>query len=385
MSRIAALLVLACATTALPGVGHAWTKSFLVEWAELAHYYGGSEAGGEDAPGTDCPRGTNPEMDWQKVLTTPYRSAKEVETIRSPEYRNTAQQVFYRHLAFRGPNKENVYENPTAVNETPLLQVEGKLAEGFNLDGDAATGFTGVDGTMGVDNAFYKATGCIIAYRGKARKSYSQQTANESMRMGSWSTVVVMSGSGDPMNDDDVTIGIYNSKDRMVKDAGGLIAADYTFRIDPDPEYQTVFKATIKDGVVEAQKPIFLRTHDITLNDRINQMKLYRTRIRWELKPDGTMTGLVGGYREWFTVWRDIAGGYRPNGDPTRGGPRENLGRFSIPTWYVALRDAADGLPDPKTGKNLGISVAYRFHMLPAFVVAPGADQSVEVARIYSK
>ena len=78
--------------------------------------------------------------------------------------------------------------------------------------------FTGIDGAMGVDNNFYRVTGCIKNFRAKPRSSFRFSIINESMRNGSFQTVVVMSGEGDPMNDNDVTVGMYATKDRMVKD-----------------------------------------------------------------------------------------------------------------------------------------------------------------------
>ena len=36
-----------------------WTKTYVIEWYEPAHYYGAKE--GVVDPGTDCPKGSNPE------------------------------------------------------------------------------------------------------------------------------------------------------------------------------------------------------------------------------------------------------------------------------------------------------------------------------------
>src|SRR5258707_14540264 len=38
---------------------------------------------------------------------------------------------------------------------------------------------------------------------------------------------------------------------------------------------------------------------------------------------------------------------------------------------YYALKRNADGMPDPKTGRNTAISTAFRFTAKPAFVVDP--------------
>jgi len=381
---------LLCATAAVailaPGAALAWTKSFVVEWMEPAFLYGGpAENGAPDSKGADCPNGINPEMDWQKLLTKSYRSSEEVSEIRHPEYRAGGQQAFYRHLGFRGPNRENVYENPTAGGDPGFIEVTGKTAEGFDLDGDPKTGFTGVDGTPGVDNAYYKVSGCTWRWRAAHRKGVDSIAFNENMRMGGWSTLVVLSGDGtDPMNDADVTVGIYNTTDRMVKDAVGEIAPNYTFRIDPNPKFQSVFKAKVTNGVVETTAPTFIRTHDFTNSRTYNGLELYRGKAKWTMNPDGTMAGLIGGYRDWFAAYEVNATGMRPFGDTASTGVRENLGHVDLAAWYFSLRRNADGLPDPRTGVNRGISSAYRMHMLPAFVVTPSADQYVAKAQIFA-
>src|SRR5690348_16247396 len=80
-----------------------WTHAYVVEWFEPAFYYGAKE--GDAAPGTDCPAGTNPEMDWRKVLKTSYRTDADVEKILDPENPQRP-----KVGGIRGPNKENVYE-----------------------------------------------------------------------------------------------------------------------------------------------------------------------------------------------------------------------------------------------------------------------------------
>jgi hypothetical protein len=377
------LALVATSMLAAPAPALAWTKSYVVEWMERAFYYGGPENGNAETKGPDCPTGINPEMDWQKLLTKDYRSAEEVSKIRHPEYRAPGQQAFYRHLGFRGPNKENVYENPTAGGDPGFVEVTGKVGEGFDLDNNPATGFTSPTGEKGVDNGFYKASGCVWRWRGMTRLGGDALIHNEAMRDGRWTTVVVLSGEGaDPMNDSDVTIGLYSSKDIMTKDAAGKIAADYTFRVDPNPDYQTVFKAKITDGVVETQGPTFIRMHDVTPSNVYAKLKLYQGRIKWRMHPDGSMTGLVGGYREWFSHYVDQAAGFRAYGDAASAAVRENLGHIDLAAWYHALRRNADGLPDPKTGENRGISTAYRVMMVPAFVVTPDAKTQLTAAEV---
>jgi len=372
--RALALGTLAAAAT-FPSVSHAWTKSYILEWFEPAFYYGGGESGSGIVPGTDCPTGVNKAMVWRDHLARfGLRDKARIDEITSAEY---PREMFKTHWPFRGPNKDNVYENPTIVPDPGLVEVTGKLAEGIDLDGDPTTGFTGVDGEPGVENNYYKVSGCIKNFRGPPRTAFRFTINNEYMRNGAFQTVIVMSGDKDPMNDDDVTIGVYSTNDRMVKDTAGNITADYTYRVDPNPAYQTVFKAAIKDGVVKTPDSFFFRTHDNSVDAKYNQLKLYKARVKWVMNADGSMTGVVGGYRDFFETYIEKA--HRPS----YAGTNEDTGNFNMIGWYNSLRRNADGLPDPKTGKNRGISTVYRMSMAPAFVVTPDADKRVEVAEVF--
>ena len=56
-TTLAAAAALGC-TLAPQSALAAWTKSYVIEWIEPAHYYGAPQ--GIIEPGTDCPKGTNP-------------------------------------------------------------------------------------------------------------------------------------------------------------------------------------------------------------------------------------------------------------------------------------------------------------------------------------
>src|SRR5262245_6875655 len=142
-----------------------WTRSFAVEWYEAAFYYGAKE--GVADPGSDCPAGTNPENDWRQLLKTSYRTDADIDKILDPENPQRA-----RMGGIRGPNKENVYEQPWVVPDPQMVGVSGELAYGFDLDANAKTGFRGVAGERGLDNQYYRAAGCWMAWRGPARSAH---------------------------------------------------------------------------------------------------------------------------------------------------------------------------------------------------------------------
>lgn len=353
----------------------AWSKSYVVEWYEPAFYYGAAATGGGETVGTDCPGGINPANDWKKILTTSYRSETEAGKLLDPD---ADRQAMYRQFPIRGPNKENVYLNPTAVPDPGMIEVAGKTAYGFNLDGDETTGFTGPKGEKGVDNAYYKVSGCILRFRGPPRGAAGFKYSNDGMRDGVYTMVLVARGEGDdPRNDPNATLGLYVSKDKVVKDANSGLARDYSYRVEPDARFQSVVPVTVKDGVIESKDATDIQVRDFwTPGFFPEELKLQKARIRLETKSDGTLSGYFGGYRDWREHYRGTRGG-DGDGASNAGAIHENIGRMNLVAWWYALRRAADGMPDPKTGENMGISSTYRIDALPAFVVMPKAGQRV--------
>jgi len=374
-----------CFAALLPATAHAWSKSYVVEWFEWAFNYG-APGPNVDQPGPDCPTGTNT-FDRAKALVTPYRTAEEVAVLLDPNNPTDNPRKLRTTFAYRGPNKENVFFNPTIMPDPGFKEVQGKIAEGFDLDNNPMTGFTAPDGTKGIDNNYYKAAGCIHGYRGPTRNSGVANFQMEAMRTGRFTVLVVLEGRGaDPMNDDDVTVGFYGSRSRLVKDAGTGVVDNMSFEIDPDPRFQTLFKAFTRNGVLEQREPIpLLRTHE-TRKNWIDDPKLEikQARIRMTMLPDGRMEGMIGGYRDWFEIWAAAAGrsgnGYENGRGATQGVVEESLRRYDSAGFYYAMRRNADGPVNAKGQRDL-ISVAYRYYMIPAFVFAPGDDKEMTVAK----
>jgi hypothetical protein len=346
-----------------------WHRAYVIEWFEPAFYYGAKE--GDSAPGSDCPQGTNAEMDWRKVLKTSYRTDADVDTILNPE-----KPLRPEVGGIRGPNQENVYEKPWSVPDPGMAPVSGNIAYGFNLDGNEKTGFVSPDGRKGIDNQYYRAAGCWMAWRGPPRGSHHAKYVMDGMRDGSFTELVIISGQGgDPRNDADVSIGFFNSRDKMVKDANGDIARDYSFRINPDPRYQSVLKARTRNGVLQSVTPGEVIMHDAeTAAFFPLKLDLLKAQLRFEEKADGTMEGFIGGYRsieDYYTGW--AAGG----------AIHELTTHGNMPAYWYALRRYADAMPDPVTKQNTYISTAYHYWLMPAYVIAPDGNTVANAARIY--
>ena len=347
-----------------------WTKTYVVEWNEPAMYYGAKT--GVTDPGTDCPQGTNPSPDWVKVLVDAGYTVEEAKWLRNPANPTRSPVHGQNQMAFRGKDRANVYTNPTSIADPGLVGVSGTIAEGLNLDGDENTGFTSLTGEKGIDNNFYKALGCWKTYRGPHRLSSGALNFNDAMRNGAWTTVIVVAGDGpDPMNDNHVKVGFYVSNDKMVKDGLGNIARDYTFRIAPDAKYEGILPARTVNGRIISTTPA-----DIMLRDPsyTGSLELLRARVDLEMKPDGSLTGYVGGYRPWEPVYRGWVN--------ARGTVIEVLTWVQLPAVYYALRRNADYSPTGPGGEKTHISFALRIDALPAFVTTP--DGSKEVASVES-
>jgi hypothetical protein len=182
----------------------------------------------------------------------------------------------------------------------------------------------------------------------------------------------VVSGEGaDPMNDDHVQVGFYISNDKMVKDGNGNIARDYTFRIAPHAKYEGILPARTSNGRIISTAPA-----DIMLRDPgyTRDLELLRGRVNLEMKPDGSLTGYVGGYRPWEAVYKGWVN--------ARGTVIEVLTWVQLPAVYYALRHNADYTPTGPGGEKTHISFALRIEALPAFVMTP--DGSKEVASVES-
>lgn len=363
-----ALLLAAAALIAAPAPAlAAWTRSFAVEWYEPAMFYGAKS--GVTEPGSDCPAGTNPEPDWIKVMTDAGYSRQQALWLRDPANPTRNAVHGQNQMAFRGEGRANVYINPTSTPDGGLVGVSGKVGEGLDLDGDASNGFVSPTGERGIDNEFYRTLGCWKTFRGPPRLSSGALSNNDAMRDGAWTVVVVISGRGDdPMNDPNVTVGLYPSSDKLVKDAMGDVAPDYSFRIKPDPKLEAVFEARSVKGRIVSKRPM----SEVWMRDAgaAREIQLLKAKVDLTLRPDGKLAGYIGGYRPWKPVYDGYV--------RSRGPVIEVLTWVKLPDVYYALRRNADYSPTGPAGEKTHISFAYRVEAVPAFVIAPDAAATAQ-------
>lgn len=367
-------VLLLCAASLIATPAFAWEKGFAVDKYEPAFYYGGAP-GSTEAPGSDCPKGTIPDNDVPKALKTAWRTDAEIaEITKKVSDGGGGERVVSPAMSQRGFKKGiETYLNPHAAPDPGMQQVTGKIAEGFNLDGNAKTGgFTSTSGEKGVDNAFYRAWGCIMSFRGSPYHAYLSQRANDKMVDGLYTIAIRVSGTGkDPMNDANATVEIAYSPDRLVKDPIGNVVRDYSYRMVKSEQY-TKLKARIKNGVIETeQAELHMPSFSWGETNRGDAL-FHKGKLRLTIKADGTLDGLAGGYRD----WRDIYSRDTFN-SPSDGATRETYYHQNQIAMYYALKRNADAMPDAH-GQNTAISAAFRFTAVPAYAVDPQTAAKVD-------
>jgi len=375
---------------ALPASAAPWVKGYVVGAYEYAFRYGGRAdftRGAEIEPGIDCPHGSsihfaNDTQTKIAVARQKWRSQQEIDWIAKPPGLDQVRApvltrfwIWNRAIAYRGYKKEiETYVNPWATDDPGQPQVTSRIGDGFNLDGKIkASDFVSPDGEKGIDNNLYRAWGCDAPWRGNGNATLDLR-ANDKMQDGLYTMVIRISGNQDPMNDSDATVEIGYSPDRIVKDARGGIAVDYSYRILQAAQY-TKLKARIKNGVVETEQVEHLHTPRIAwFYDQTGDTNFTKGKIRLNLAADGLSgNGLIGGYRN----WRDLYAENTFAQDGGQQGIREHEDHVAL---YYALRRNADGQYNEKTGKYDGISSVYRIRMTSAFVVDP--DKAMDIPKL---
>lgn len=269
-------------------------------------------------------------------------------------------------MSFRGPDRMNVALMPGIVADPGHFAPHAKAVQGLNLDGDDGShmppsgvrkhqNFTAPDGRTGIDNQLFTVEGCVEGFR---RKGFLPMIFNEGRAAGRPTALVEISGIDDDRNDNDVTVTIYFSTDPLRRSPSKIVLADYTFRITDSPEYSqdfARFNGKIVDGVVSSEPIEQFHMHEVTGIETT----FFKPRLQLSMLPDGTLTGIIGGYLDWRqrVLWQVY-----------RAADYENTIGFQSPAIYNAMKRAADGLQDPVTGEFNGISAAFEIEGVAAFL-----------------
>lgn len=318
---------------------------------------------GKDA----CPQGLTP-----KVKDIYLASLPEAERARLLLKENEPELAKRWHASVFGPDGTNICSNPDMFERPFFKTVQSRMAAGLDLDeggGDtcAHEEFASPDGRTGIDNQEYRVMGCTLEWRGKDGIGGDQTVGTREFHAsGQWTQVILLRGVDSLANDDAVEVIYANTADRPLRDTEGRFLKGASFTVNGEaPRYRNVLKGRIENGVLTtAPEDIRLSQtwgqggpRDIRGSRSIYDFR--RGRLRLAFQPDGSLRGLVGGYKPVFGVIQA----------PAIGGAGSALvAGIDCAGNLATLRKYADGLPDPKTGKCTAVSSAMEIKAVPAFV-----------------
>jgi hypothetical protein len=272
-----------------------------------------------------------------------------------------------------GPNGANVCTNPDMFDRPVQRTVESPNAWGLDLDGGKGEDtcsheeFTSPTGERGIDNQEYRAMGCTLEWRGVDGVSNDQTTGMKQFHVsGEWTQVILLRGVNSLVNDPDVEVVYANTPDRPALDTQGKWLRGGSFVVSNKfPRERNVMHGRIVNGVLTTDPT------DIKLVGTWGQggardlrgirakFDYRRARLRLTFQPDGSLKGMLGGYR--------------PADDVILSGMLGGAGTALVAGHDCAselktLRTLADGIKDPRTGKCSGVSSAEQISAIPAFV-----------------
>lgn len=267
----------------------------------------------------------------------------------------------------------NVCTNPDMFDHGMQPTVQSPVAWGLDLDRGDKSGtcqheeFKTPTGQAGIDNQEYRAQGCTLEWRGIDGVSSDQNTGSRQFHSsGEWTQVIVLKGVDSLVNDPDVQVIYANTADRPVLDSQGKWLRGGSFTVsDKFPRRRNVLHGRIVNGVLTTD------TADIKLvstwgqsaardlRGPRGQFDYRRARLELKFQPDGTLTGLLGGYRPIFDPILSTSLG---------GAGTALVAGIDCAQALRTLSAMADGLKNPKTGKCEGVSAAMEIRAIPAFV-----------------
>ena len=303
----------------------------------------------------DCPRGINP-----RSIEISTKDGKKVVTGAEAANRGTVD-----------GKPVNVYQNPTSTPDPHLLVGEGRFAYGFNLDGRGSASPNSFEDPEthehGINNQLARAEACIETLRAippakPTNPSYLWGSAMDLMP--AW--LISINSERSLSENGPVTITFDRALKHAEKDANGDVMRDVSFRIDSDRRSHHVVQGSVSNGLITAEAGDFSMIGDPFFMPRYDFRK---TKMRFRIKGDGSLEGVVGGY----LPWRDIYWVYGNGGQPLE----VSIG-MNFPGFFYSLQRLADAEPDPTTGQNTRISTAFKLDAVPAFLLPPvGEKQAI--------
>jgi hypothetical protein len=273
-----------------------------------------------------------------------------------------------------GANGSNVCTNPDMFDRPMQRTVTSPHGLGLNVDEGLSKDetcqheeFTSPTGERGIDNQEYRAMGCTPEWRGVDGVSADQKVGMQQfLNSGEWTQVILLKGVDSLQNDPDVEVIYANTPDRPVMDTQSKWLRGASFTIsDKAPRYRNVMHARIVDGVLTTD-PTDIKLVATwgqggarDLRGQRGKFDFRHARLKLTFQPDGSVKGMLGGYR--------------PVADVILSGMLGGAGTALVAGHDCAselktLQTLADGIKNPRTGKCEGISSAQQISAIPAFV-----------------
>ena len=314
---------------------------------------------------SDCPQGMTV---GARELFTDKMPAKQREEwlARDKRIGDLARYLTQTLSDYRDDAGTNSCFNPTSVVDPPMHTGQSKKGYGLDLDGgDTSTHcghneFTGTGGVTGIDNQVARLTACMDDYQ--KNKDSVNRGRNFSIQSGRTITLLHVTGVDDPLNDPDVTVDFYRSRDRLVNDGTGAALPDATVSADPE---SALFHAKAHGRIVGGElitDPADVNLPVVGPAEAILPHFIRGLRVHIKMNADGYGEGLLAGYQDletYYGWWAKLNPAARKI--------------YSCPALYKAMHDLADGYKDPKTGQCTALSTALNIKAVRTFVVPPPA------------
>ncbi len=347
-SRMLRGCLLGCALGTAPMV-HAHASEFGLALTSI--YYGPYE------DPADCPSGLaqTPDEVFYESLSPAERKIFKDRDKRVGSMAQYLTHILSRRMAADG---KDYCESPTSLKVPAMPTAQSKKAPyGSDLDhGDKSSTcahdeFQDGAGQAVIDNQLYRLMACVGGVR-KENNRHNQNT-DALLRSGSGVTLLRVTGVDNMQNDDDVTVGIYKSADRFIKDGSGEPLPDATMRADKGaPTFQSMTKGKIVNGTL-ITTPV-----DARLVQNPGDYFIKGASFQISLNEKGYGEGILTGYYDTGSFWDSWK---------KQGGQQRELG-FTCPALYEALNRLADGYKD-SSGKCTAISSAFKVKAVRTFVV----------------
>jgi hypothetical protein len=301
----------------------------------------------------ECPQGLNP------------HGPREIFKVLWPKGGTMEETILLRQRANAFPA-----EHPA---QFPYIETSGNTALGLDLDGKIGPkDFTTPDGEKGVDNAFYRVTGCNTGFRGP--DGQVQLFASKFLRGFQYNRMMIeLSGVESLADDPSVEVTILRGRDPLLLDASGeKVAPGGSQRVDMRYGKMLIqhLKGKIEGGVLTTD-PVKDATWAWQIeSNHPRSLHIRDMRLRLTLTPTRA-DGLIGGYFDVNTLY-----------DWTNGYATHHLAydRLDAPEFYWAMRRVADAYPDAKTGENTALSSAITLNMAQVYIQHPEEPAGKQVA-----